>query len=610
MGALYSSLFDSWQENIIDKFFVGHAASNEIVVFAIDNESINQIGQWPWPRKNFAQALDKLQSAKVVGVDVNFSEPSRYGLSDDQSLASTLFNAKSIVVLPVQVNTATKEQVEPLSIFKTKSSLGLVNIGEQGGTIRKIQKSEEGFYSFGFVVASSYNKDLKTPEVLRVDYAGAPKTFLTFPISDFLANKVPERIYKDKIVLIGATAPDLHDFFQTPFGLMPGVEIHANVINTLLHQNFYKNIPFGVSAIIILIFCILAAVLISKVDKFSKTVLYLTLLFMLLNLLAILLFRQKIIFPVLYADLGFVGVSVMLILFQYALESKEKKFIHNSFKHYLAPDVIDELILDPTKLKLGGERKKVTILFSDIRGFTTISEKLTPEQLTHVLNEYLTEMTDIVIEHKGLVDKYIGDAVMAFWGAPILNNNQALDACLSAVNMIKALDSLNEHWKSREISNEFKIGVGINTGEVVVGNLGSKTRFNYTVIGDEVNLCSRLEGLNKVYGSEIIITESTKKAVEHDSRFQIRELDLITVKGKKEPKIIFEIMTKPLDKNILDHFNLGRQLYKEGKWNEAIAHFAIGAEVDGPTKLYLERCQYLQEHPPESWNGVYEFKTK
>ncbi|PIR41667.1 MAG: hypothetical protein COV30_02390 [Candidatus Yanofskybacteria bacterium CG10_big_fil_rev_8_21_14_0_10_37_15] len=606
----YFSLLNIWQERIFDKFFINKSAPNNIIIFAIDNESLSKIGQWPWPRKVFSEGIKKLQSSKVIAVDVNFSEPSRFGKADDNFLASSISDSNAKIILPTQINEITGETLNSLPIFQSNSSKSVVNISLEDGVARKVQNYHGELLGFGATVAQQYKNDLFIPPEIRISYAGPAKTFLTFPFSDLLENKIPERIYENKIVMIGATAPDLHDFFQTPTGLLPGVEIHANIINTLLSQNFYSDLSSPISILIILLAGLLVGIIILKTKKLSSMVLFLIILLVGINLIAAILFSFKIIIPILYLNINIIAVSIILILFQYFSESKEKKFIHDSFKYYLSPNVIDELISNPKKLQLGGERKKLAIMFSDIRGFTSISETMTPEQLTHILNEYLTEMTDIVMEHNGLVDKYIGDAVMAFWGAPLPNPNQSTDSCKSAIRMIKVLKNLNEHWKLAGITHVLSIGVGINTGEAVVGNFGSKKRFNYTILGDEVNLASRLEGLNKAYGTEIIIAESTKLEIEHDPEIKFRELDFIRVKGKKNAIKIFEVMANPPSFEILDHFNKGRQFYNQGLWEEAIKEFSFGKNSDSPSKLFLERCEGFKLAHPLSWDGIYEFKTK
>ncbi|MEW6040639.1 MAG: adenylate/guanylate cyclase domain-containing protein, partial [Elusimicrobiota bacterium] len=246
-------------------------------------------------------------------------------------------------------------------------------------------------------------------------------------------------------------------------------------------------------------------------------------------------FHMDFLKPGLSIILSFSGVMGYRLL----TEEKEKRWIKKTFSYYLSPTVIDELAGNPDKLRLGGERKILTVLFSDIRNFTTISEKLNPEEVVGILNEYLSAMTDIVFKHSGTLDKFIGDAIMAFWGAPIYSEDHAEKAVECALEMIDKLKELQEEWK-RQNKPIIDIGIGINTGEMVVGNLGSHQRMDYTVIGDNVNLGSRLEGLNKQYATHIIISEATNEAIKH--KFKSKSLGQVSVKGKEKPVTIFELL--------------------------------------------------------------------
>ncbi len=388
------------------------------------------------------------------------------------------------------------------------------------------------------------------------------------------------------------------------------MEINANIASTLLNRKFYVDTPFFWAILAILLTNFLGTLSILKIKKFWVLLPSLFIIFLGINVFGAILFFAKIVFPLLYVDLGFLATSAILIIFQYTAVSKEKKFIHESFKKYLSKELIDELMADPTKLKLGGERRKVTVFFSDIRGFTTIAESMSAEELVHIMNDYFEAMSDIIMDSRGLIEKYIGDAIVAFWGAPVSNENQAQDACRSALKMMNALKILSQKWKTENIHHLFNIGVGINTGEVIVGNMGSVKRLNYSIVGDNVNFTSRLEGLNKIYGTNIIISDSTAKEISGFDEFFVRDLDTVIVKGKKEPRHIFELMVKPLSPDILTNFKKGKEFYQKGEWDHAIAQFKKSAEFDPPSKLFLERCQEFLLNPPQDWDGVYEFKTK
>jgi adenylate cyclase len=280
----------------------------------------------------------------------------------------------------------------------------------------------------------------------------------------------------------------------------------------------------------------------------------------------------------------------------------------------VAREVVDELLSHPEKVKLGGETKTLTILFSDIRGFTSVSEKMDAQSLVGLLNKYLAAMAEIVLENRGVVDKFIGDAIMAFWGAPLPSENHAKLAVRTALLMAHRLRECNVEWKKLNYP-EIKIGIGLNTGEAVVGNIGSRDRFDYTVIGDNVNLASRLEGLTKFYGVGIIISESTAEAVK--SEFAMRQIDCVAVKGKIQGVKIYEVLGFAEEKEsyakLIEKFGQGFELYFKKDWAGAKKVFEeILAENpdDGPSKVLKERMAEFLTAPPADFDGVYHLKFK
>lgn len=604
--------FDSTQAKIYDRFFVRKTPPLEIVVVAIDDESITNLGGWPMERRVFGRVIEQMSMAKSIAFDVSFTENSRYGEMDDRYFEEALKNKTTQISLASQFDDRGQKLILPLERFLKNASPAFANvILNDDGLVRTFRPKIDEEISLSL---SNLREEREFPDVVVIDYYGPAKTFPNIPLIDVYNGSIPKEAFKDKMIFIGATAPDLHDILQTPFGAMPGVEIHANALSTLKKGEFFTPLSTPYVALLMLCFGLLALYTILKLKRISSMILSLTLELVFIQLISIVAFRFYLQVPNLYISLSFLLLSAFLVLYQYFSESKEKKMIRSMFQYYLMPEVVNELVQNPEKLRLGGEKRKMTILFSDIRGFTTISEKLSPETLTSLLNEYLTDMTEAVMKHKGFVDKYIGDAIMAFWGAPVLNPNQVKDACLTVLKMSEMLRNLNLKWKEKGLP-ELGIGVGVNTGEVIVGNIGSNARFNYTVIGDEVNFASRLEGLNKVYGTQCILSESSKKEIENDQTFVLRELDLVTVKGKTEPKLIFELITRPVDDKlteILKEFSLGRRLYINADFKNAKTHFekALSLGEDGPSKVFLERCEFLEQNPPSSWNGVYEFKTK
>lgn len=308
--------------------------------------------------------------------------------------------------------------------------------------------------------------------------------------------------------------------------------------------------------------------------------------------------------------------SALIMVTKFAGEEEQRQFIQGAFSKYLSQDVIEQIIADPDALRLGGQTYEITTFFSDIAGFSTISERLSAEELVHLLNEYLSEMTDIIMGNRGTVDKYEGDAIMAFWGAPLAFPDHAYQACLSAVEMQRRLSELRERWKS-EGRDQLRVRMGLNTGHAVAGNMGSRTRMNYTVMGDSVNLASRLEGANKPYGTYAMVSQYTHSAVKE--KFRFRELDTIRVVGKNEPIQVYELidLIDRVDERkleVLADYERGLALYKERRWQEAQACFvrALRADMeDAPSKVYYQRCRTFRTAPPPAgWDGVVKLGSK
>jgi len=453
---------------------------------------------------------------------------------------------------------------------------------------------------------------------MLINYMGPARTFPHYSVSDVFNNRLPPENLRNKIVIVGATATGIYDLRVTPFSAVyPGVEIHATVIDNILHQNFLQHSAWTsfLDVCNIILFGFIMGIAVPRLRAVQGMLLALGLMvaFVIINTAIFSRFNTwlNMVYPVLTMATVYLGITV----YRYVTEEREKKKIRGAFQYYLTASVINEMLKDPTKLKLGGDKKDLSVLFSDIRGFTTVSEKLTPEELVRLLNEYLTAMTDIVFKYDGLLDKYMGDAIMAVFGAPLDQPDHALRACRTALGMMAELGVLQKKWlaEGRPVLN---IGIGINTGEMVVGNMGSQMRFDYTVMGDSVNLGSRLEGINKEYGTNIVISEFTQSSVK-DALF-CRELDSVRVKGKKLPVRIYELIgerASSQDKTaFVNLFEEGLAKYKQGLWDEAIAVFRRVLEIrpgDPPSELYIKRCQMLKENPPEGeWDGVFTMTTK
>ncbi len=463
-----------------------------------------------------------------------------------------------------------------------------------------------------------------------INYLG-PNPFPYYSFVDVVQGKAPKGALEGKVVLIGANATGLHDNYATPFSpAMPGVEKHATMIQNILDANFISRsgwtnmINFGLLAGMGLFL----AWLLPKMNAWAMVGLVLVFQAAYFFLVQYLFEAQKIWVDAIFPLMEQGGLLLATLLSQYASERKQKQFIRGAFGQYLSPAVIKRLEENAGLLELGGEQKQMTAFFSDIAGFSTISEKLTPHELVELLNEYLTAMTDIILRHEGTIDKYEGDAIIAFWGAPIQRPDHALQACLAALEMQETLTRLRAEWKERGKS-ELHVRMGINTGEMVVGNMGSKHRMDYTIMGDAVNLAARLEGVNKIYGTVVMISQYTYQVV--GDRLECRELDLIRVMGKTQPVAIYEVLAKKgeLDADVSAatiSFEEGLSLYREQKWEAASERFQNVLKLkpgDDASEVFIERCQDFRDTSqpgrrsndkskqlPKDWDGVFQMTDK
>lgn len=455
----------------------------------------------------------------------------------------------------------------------------------------------------------------------------------TFDDPDF--GYVYSQAFQGKVVLIGSTMPEDKDLFpvsytkgeQTGDNLMYGVEIHANVIQNVFDNNFLTKEPQWLEALSVVLLCVGMFFATTKIKevKFRVQVigdlvggsLVLVALAAILGI-SVMLFNDygyvaALTSPSLALLAGFVGATV----YNYITERKQKVLIKGMFSQYVNPTIVDELVAHPEKLRLGGERRELTVLFSDIAGFTSISESIKPERLVSLLNEYLSIMTEIVFATGGTLDKYEGDAIMAFWGAPIPQEDHALRACKAALEMQKLLIRIRGRWE-KEGKPDLNVRIGMSTGEMVVGNMGGRGRFDYTVMGDTVNLGSRLEGANKEYRTNIMISQKTYEEVK--DHVLGRQLDLLIVKGRTEPVAVYELMGLAGDHipreymELLKLYDEGLQYYRQREWDAAIEAFRRVLSMDPedyPSKMYIKRAlSYKETPPPPEWNGVFVMKTK
>jgi len=455
-----------------------------------------------------------------------------------------------------------------------------------------------------------------------INYRGPRGTYPYYSIADVVEGKFKPGTFRDKIVLVGASATGIGDLRTPPYGGIdyPGLEVHANVIDNMLNNGFLIRGPHQelLDLGLILVFGIPLGIALALVSpRWMWFGLALLAPFAMMNYLAFLR-GYWLNFTVPAATLT---ANVMLVsLYRALVEEKEKRKVRSAFGQYLSPEVIRRLLVNPQLVE--PRKTEITVMFSDIRGFTTISEKLDAQELALFLNGYLSDMTKIVFETQGTLDKYIGDAVMAFWGAPYEEPDHARDACNASLAMMKRVRELQAQWEA-EGKPKLDIGIGLNSGPASVGNMGSGLRYGYTALGDTVNLSSRLEGLNKEYGTHILVNESTYETVK-GAGYLFRELDIIRVKGKLQPVVIYELVGKVVElekepeyaelQKRLRRFAEARLLYAQRNWDEAqhvFEEILLEYPQDGPSRMYWKRCQeYLFDEPPAGWDGVFTMTHK
>ncbi len=451
-----------------------------------------------------------------------------------------------------------------------------------------------------------------------VPYRGKQGSYPYVSANDVLQKKVPAEVLRSAIVLVGTTAPGLLDLRTAPMqDSYAGVELHANMIAGMLDGNIKQRPAYllGVEIILLLLTGLLMALALPMLSPVVATV------FTAISMLGVVgvnLYTWQAFNLILPLASGLVLISGLFVFnmsYGFFVDSRGKRMLARLFGQYVPPELVNEMALDPEAYSLEGSNREMTVLFSDVRGFTTISEGLDPKQLTQLMNEFLTPMTRVIHRHRGTIDKYMGDAIMAFWGAPLSDEQHARHALMAAMEMVSELQSLQDYFASKGWP-PIKVGVGLNTGIMTVGNMGSEFRLAYTVMGDAVNLGSRLEGLTKQYGVQIIVSEYTRAAV---PEFAFRELDSVRVKGKDIPVKIYEPigLADELDEEAKRELNLYKQalqLYRQQNWERAAAGFA-DLQRRYPARelyaIYAERIDHFYNQPPESdWDGTFNFVTK
>jgi adenylate cyclase len=634
-----------------------------IILVELDQESLdfyqkNFNVSWPWPRSLYAKAIDFLTSAKVkaVGLDMIFSEPSIYA-GEDELLAEAMQKAGNVFMplffsdngnpaadltrfalqsYPDLSRRPVKKGTKSLPVTKLLAALrGSGNaffVQDRDSIFRRLKHfiSCQGrvYPSFSLALALYADPKLNMQRIPFDQDGGlnlkfySHDSFRRYSISELIQSQVrlqegqgavvPIAEFKNKIVLIGATAPGLLDNRPSPVSAAgSGFELHATALNNFLARDFIRVVPPWLQWFLVLLAIATLNGLLFKIKNIYWQVL------VAVAVIALALVGNLILFGIRF-DQNFLPLFLGLALAtandvydRYRRERLKKKFIQNAFKNYLSDSLLAEIMKNPQGLNLGGEKKLVTIFFSDLAGFTTLSENLPPEGVVNILNTYLERMTTVIMADGGFVNKFEGDAIMAFWGAPLDSPDQAVRAMRAALRCQEELLALNEEFAGRSLPR-LGMRIGINSGEVIVGNIGSQKRFEYTVIGDAVNLASRLEGINKQYRTAIICGSLAGRMA--DGQIVLRRLDRVRVKGKQNPEEVFEVACDRaqapagLSERLAD-FEKGLQLYFAGDFAAALKVFAA-LDDDPPAQVFAKRCRWLLDNPPADWDGCWTFTEK
>ena len=573
--------------------------SGDIVIVEIGDDTFNTLNErWPFPREYHAKLIENLEMAGASQIifDIEFTE--RTNIDSDSRLAATIAKYDNIILsgklIRTQYNNSVREQLlSPISLLtQTGTKWGTVNISvDPDGFVRRYElfqkRAKEIKLSIGAIaMAHHYKLDILSEDIENypkffkigsnyipkvtsksalINYYGPARTFSTYDYADiiddstFTTNFEKELgtnldqyyqlagNFRNKIVLIGLTSVEFHDTHHMPFfsennQLMPGVEIHANFIETVLRNDYLKQFPMIPYLLFIFIVTILLFIFNSLIRPTISVFINMVLIIGFIWFSYFLFSTKQTLIPILEIPILIIIIYIVGLVLQYIQTVKERKFIKQAFGQYIAPELVEELIKDPKKLEYGGVQKEVTVLYSDIVSFTPYTESHTPKETVDILREYLTEMVNIITENKGTLDKFVGDEIVAMFGAPVDLEDHAYYACKTAMEMRHRMTELHEKWES-ENRDPFEIGIGINTGVVTVGNLGSEQIFDYTAIGDNMNAGARIEALTRDYETKnnIIISDSTYEQV--IDKVEAKYIDDATVKGKKIVIRIHELLS-------------------------------------------------------------------
>ncbi|HHE38890.1 MAG TPA: adenylate/guanylate cyclase domain-containing protein [Candidatus Cloacimonetes bacterium] len=572
--------------------------SNEVVIIEIGDETFNTLNQqWPFPREYYAHLIENLENAGVKQIifDIEFTEESNP--ESDELLAQTAARYNNIIFAGKLIKTIKEDHIKQQNLPPIKAinkrgiPWGTVNISsDDDGFVRRYEmfqmRGKKEKYSIGVISFAMLEKNIGwakeientnkffrigdrfipkiTSKSCLINYYGPQETFNYYDFSDVIddstfVSEFEQNLemdinqfyeikdeFRDKIVLIGVSADEFHDSHDTPFNKltkqpMPGVEIHANFIEMVKNMDFLYRFSSLSWLIIFFLLCFILFIFNTNV-KPTITIAINFVLIIGFVLFSYYIFKNKnILFTVLELPALIIIIYIIGLVFQYVKTAKERKFIKSAFKQYLSPELVTELLKDPKMLEYGGSEKEISVLFSDIRSFTPYTESHTPRETVIILHEYLTAMVEVILNNKGTLDKFVGDAIMALFGTPVELDNHAFWACKAAFEMRQKLKELHLKWEN-ERKDPFETGIGVHSGIATVGNLGSEQIFDYTAIGDTINAGARLESANKEYETQnkIIISEQTYEMAKN--RLIVKYLDEAKVKGKKKPINIYELI--------------------------------------------------------------------
>ncbi|MBC8424347.1 adenylate/guanylate cyclase domain-containing protein [bacterium] len=557
-------------------------ATDQVVLVLLDQPSLDwaseQLGlPWPWPREVYGPVLDFCArgGARATAFDVLYTEPSVYGVYDDEALGEAItrhggfVGARFLEIHPDRAPAAgvtepipevagaaallanVSDQPDPDGIFRRAGLLA-----ELAGETAPVPSLGVGAWLLGEPDASldalTDRAHLRDDGTALLRYRGNTEVFTTYSAAALIQSELrlqeggepvidPEAL-RDRYVLFGFSAPGLLDLRPTPVSrVSPGVLVHATALDNLLSDGFMRDVPRWVVMLGVALLALLAGLLMTGITSTRATVPLAVVLLAIPAADALLAYPLGWWAPVLPGTVAAAAAVFGGLVRNYAVEGRQRRFIKSAFQHYLSPAVIEKVLVDPDALSLGGERRELTIMFSDLAGFTSLSEGMDPESLTTLLNDYLTDMTDIILEEGGTLDKYEGDAILAFWNAPTDQPDHAERACRAAVRCQEALAARRPEFAERS-GKELFARIGLHTGEVIVGNMGSRQRFDYTVLGDAANLASRLEGANKAFGSATMVSEATQ--AQAGDGFAFRALGALRAVGRREPVEVFELASE------------------------------------------------------------------